>query len=37
VTGSTSLAAGYLGFPSPFDLADRVVSDLDRVGVLPAL
>ncbi len=37
VTGSTSLAAGYLGFPSPFDLRDRVVSDLDRVGLLPAL
>jgi phage tail-like protein len=37
VTGSTSLAAGYLGYPSPFDLPDRVVSDLDRVGLLPAL
>jgi phage tail-like protein len=31
------LAAGYLGYPRPFDLADRVVSDRDRVGSLPAL
>jgi hypothetical protein len=31
------LAASYLGYPRPFDLTDRVVSDRDRVGALPAL
>ena len=31
------LAASYLGYPRPFDLPDRVVSDRDRVGSLPAL
>ena len=37
VTGSNYLAAGYLGYPRPFDLADRIVVDRDRVGGLPAL
>jgi phage tail-like protein len=37
VTGSDYLAAGYLGYPRPFDLADRIVTDRDRVGGLPAL
>ena len=37
VTGNDYLAAGYLGYPRPFDLADRIVSDRDRVGGLPAL
>ncbi|MFL6107557.1 MAG: phage tail protein [Marmoricola sp.] len=37
LTGSTSIAAGYLDYPYPFDLTDRVVSDRDRVGALPAL
>jgi hypothetical protein len=31
------LAGGYLGYPHPFDVPDRVVSDRDRVGALPAL
>jgi phage tail-like protein len=31
------LAATYLGYPRPFDLTDRVVSDRDRVGTLPVL
>jgi phage tail-like protein len=31
------LATGYLGYPHPFDVPDRVVSDRDRVGALPAL
>ena len=31
------LAASYLGYPRPFDLTDRVVSDRDRVGTLPVL
>ncbi|GAB3866188.1 hypothetical protein GCM10028801_38130 [Nocardioides maradonensis] len=31
------LAATYLGFPRPFDLTDRVVSDREHVGALPAL
>lgn len=34
---SAYLASGYLGYPRPFDLPDRVVSDRDRVGALPAL
>ena len=37
VTGNDYLAAGYLGYPRPFDLADRIVTDRDRVGGLPAL
>lgn len=37
LAGSDRLAGGYLGYPRPFDLADRVVSDRDRVGALPAL
>jgi phage tail-like protein len=37
VTGTDYLAAGYLGYPRPFDLADRIVADRDRVGGLPAL
>jgi phage tail-like protein len=37
VTGSNYLAAGYLGYPRPFDLTDRIVVDRDRVGGLPAL
>jgi phage tail-like protein len=37
VTGSNYLAGGYLGYPRPFDLADRIVADRDRVGGLPAL
>jgi hypothetical protein len=31
------LAAGYLGFPRPFDLQDRIVLDRDPVTALPAL
>jgi len=37
VPGRTALASGYLGFPAPFDVTDRVVSDRDRLGALPAL
>jgi phage tail-like protein len=37
VTGSNYLATGYLGYPYPFDIADRIVVDRDRVGGLPAL
>ncbi len=37
VTGRDHLAEGYLGYPRPFDLADRIVVDRDRVGGLPAL
>ncbi|KQW48931.1 hypothetical protein ASC77_09435 [Nocardioides sp. Root1257] len=37
VPGRTRLAAGYLGYAHPFDIADRVVSDRDRIGGLPAL
>ena len=37
VTGSSVLAAGYLGYSYPFDITDRVVSDRDRVGTMPAL
>ena len=32
VTGNDYLAAGYLGYPRPFDLADRIVSDRDGQG-----
>lgn len=35
--GPPPLAMGYLGYPRPFDIADRVVSDRDRVGAAPAL
>lgn len=35
--GPPPLAMGYLGYPRPFDIADRVVSDRDRAGALPAL
>ena len=31
------LATGYLGYSHPFDVPDRVVSDRDRIGALPAL
>ena len=37
VTGAGLLDTGYLGYENPFDLADRVVSDRDRVGAMPAL
>jgi phage tail-like protein len=37
VLGTGSLAAGYLGYPRPFDLTDRIVADRDRVGDMPAL
>jgi len=37
VTGSGVLATGYLGYGHPFDITDRVVSDRDRLGALPAL
>jgi hypothetical protein len=37
VTGQNYLASGYLGYPRPFDITDRIVSDRDRVGDLPAL
>jgi phage tail-like protein len=37
VTGTSYLAAGYLGYPRPFDITDRIVADRDRVGQLPAL
>jgi hypothetical protein len=35
--GGTELAAGYLGASHPFEIADRIVSDRDRLGELPAL
>ncbi len=35
--GSASLAQSYLGAPYPFDIADRMVLDRDRLGNLPAL
>jgi hypothetical protein len=37
VTGSNYFAAGYLGYPYPFDIADRIVANRDRIGGLPAL
>jgi phage tail-like protein len=37
VLGKTPLGRGYLGYSRPFDIADRVVSDRDRLGKLPAL
>ncbi|HEY5248033.1 MAG TPA: hypothetical protein VIJ15_06225, partial [Dermatophilaceae bacterium] len=37
VTGRDSLASGYLGYPYPFDITDRVVGDRDRLGALPPL
>jgi phage tail-like protein len=35
--GATSLLGGYLAAPYPFDQSDRVISDRDRLGSLPAL
>jgi phage tail-like protein len=37
VTASTALAGGYLGYPHPYDLTDRIVADRDRINSLPAL
>jgi len=37
VLGDTELAAGYLSPRHPFEIADRVVSDRDRLGEFPAL
>ncbi|MFE9690602.1 phage tail protein [Micromonospora sp. NPDC005806] len=37
VLGETPLGRGYLGFQRPFDIADRVVADRDRLGSWPAL
>jgi len=37
VLNEGELAAAYLAFPHPFELADRVVVDRDRVGDLPPL
>jgi phage tail-like protein len=37
VLDATALAAGFLGAAHPFDIADRVVLDRDRLGDLPAL
>jgi phage tail-like protein len=37
VLDSTSLATGYISAAHPFDIADRVVSDRDRLGDLPPL
>jgi phage tail-like protein len=37
VLGQSLLGRGYLGYARPFDIADRVVSDRDRLGRLPAL
>jgi hypothetical protein len=37
VLGSTSLPEGYLAARYPFDIADRIVSDRDRLGELPPL
>lgn len=37
VTGRDGLTGGYLGYPRPFDIDDRIVSDRDHVGALPAL
>ena len=34
IGGNTALAAAYLGFPHPNELADRIVSDRDHVGQL---
>ena len=35
--GSTALTAGYLSARPPMDAPDRVISDRDRVGDMPAL
>jgi hypothetical protein len=37
VTGRDYLAAGYLGYPRPYDSTDRIVVDRDRVGAIPEL
>lgn len=37
VTGRDYLAAGYLGYPRPYDITDRIVLDRDRVGTVPKL
>lgn len=37
VLGTTGLAAGVLAAPHPFGIPDRIVSDRDRLGELPAL
>jgi phage tail-like protein len=37
VTGRDYLAAGYLGYPRPYDITDRIVVDRDRVGAIPEL
>jgi phage tail-like protein len=37
ITGQGALASGYLGFPYPYDIPDRVVLDRDRVGAVPQL
>jgi hypothetical protein len=37
VLDRTDLAAGVLAAAHPFDVADRIVSDRDRLGGLPAL
>jgi phage tail-like protein len=37
VLGQSLLGRGYLGYARPFDIADRVISDRDRLGRLPAL
>jgi phage tail-like protein len=37
VTGRDYLAAGFLGYPRPYDITDRIVLDRDRVGAIPEL
>jgi phage tail-like protein len=37
IIGQSLLGRGYLGYARPFDIPDRVVSDRDRLGRLPAL
>jgi phage tail-like protein len=37
VLGETPLAAGVLAASHPFDVADRIVTDRDRLGELPVL
>ena len=37
VLGQSLLGRGYLGYARPFDIADRMISDRDRLGRLPAL
>lgn len=37
ITGQNQLNTGYLGYPRPFDIPDRLIANRDRLGGLPAL